>query len=95
MASWGGREGEDPSGWDGVAGEEHGAGVEHVGDEEGQGGGPLWLHPLRHPRRHELRAQAPSCTAPLPHLGRPDRFPSGDPQSPRSVPHGRAHVQFV
>jgi hypothetical protein len=49
--------------------------VDHVGDEEGQGGGPLRLHPLRHPRRHELRAQAPPRPAPLPHLGllgRPD-----------------------
>ena len=52
-------------------GGDHGAareGVDHVDDEEGQGGGALRLHPARHRHRHELRAQALRLPAPLPRL---------------------------
>lgn len=50
----------------GGGGEALGAEVEHVDDEDGEGGGVLRLHPPRHRHRHELRPQALHRTAPLP-----------------------------
>ncbi|CAL9135055.1 unnamed protein product, partial [Musa textilis] len=47
-------------------------GVEHLGDEEGQGDHPLRIHPPYHYHRHELRAQTPTLPAPQPRL----MFPS-------------------
>nr|ABF70057.1 hypothetical protein MA4_54N07.44 [Musa acuminata] len=57
----------------GVVGGQVREGVEHLGDEEGQGDHPLRLHPPHHRHRYELRAQTPALSAPQPRLTSPPR----------------------
>jgi hypothetical protein len=52
----------------GIEGDADREGVDLMDDDEGKGGGALWLHPARHHHRHELQSQALRLPGHLPRL---------------------------